>query len=585
MVTSPVAMRLARPILGCAIAAGLAGVAVAARDGHTEAGRIPLARAAVGSAGQILFTGTDTRSRPRLYLMRPDGSRQRALPRGLVPAGTNGGSPAWSPDGMHIAMDAVREASEQSSSDIFVTDLRGPPVQITHSGKDRSPTWSPDGRRIAFSREVPAPEGEWQRAEIWTMNADGTDQRRVTQGSWDFLPVWSPDGGRIAFTKFSFDKATSTFHEALYVVAAGGGDARLVSGSSGSPAWSADGSRLAVLDERDHNGDSCYDECTIHAELYVMNADGSKPVRLTRTKADEHSPSWSPDGSRILFSSDLNYPEIGNDEIYSISPSGGCPIRLTNDSANVALPMWRPGTGSGPLPHAGPCRRGYRSTGRHLSFHTDLRAARRYRHFPLYWLGRTYHGLVLTNAEVAHSSRIDIVDVAYDDCGRNPGRCGHSLNLQVEPACQSVALRDGGGSSFARDHLIRVRGALVHYATPAPHRRVDGEGANEGTIYVGGVAIKAYETTPAGMRAIARQVRRFGHRHASQRLPAPRLPTKLLARTKRVERIFARLHSVRATARQLHMSAGVVRFRLRLAAVLRGLPRTRSVKCRRVFGQ
>ncbi len=65
-------------------------------------------------------------------------------------------------------------------------------------------------------------------------------------------------------------------------------------------------------------------------EIYVMNADGSNPVRLTNHPAGDFEPSFSPDGSKIVFSSQRD----GNSEIYVMNSDGTNQTRLTNNSAN-----------------------------------------------------------------------------------------------------------------------------------------------------------------------------------------------------------------------------------------------------------
>ena len=67
------------------------------------------------------------------------------------------------------------------------------------------------------------------------------------------------------------------------------------------PAWSPDGSRIAFSSNRHGN-----------MEIYVMDADGSNPIRITNHAYVDRSPDWSPDGSKIVFTSDRE----GNFEIY-----------------------------------------------------------------------------------------------------------------------------------------------------------------------------------------------------------------------------------------------------------------------------
>jgi Tol biopolymer transport system component len=64
-------------------------------------------------------------------------------------------------------------------------------------------------------------------------------------------------------------------------------------------------------------------------EIYVMNADGSSVTRITTNETDDLFPSWSPDGTQLLFRSDRE----GNPEVYRLDIDGTCPINLSRQSA------------------------------------------------------------------------------------------------------------------------------------------------------------------------------------------------------------------------------------------------------------
>ena len=116
----------------------------------------------------------------------------------------------------------------------------------------------------------------------------------------------------------------------IYVMnASGSGPTRLTNNPAddGSAHWSPDGSKIAFQSGRDGNW-----------EIYVMNADGTGQTRLTNNPADDGSAHWSPDGSEIAFHS---YRD-GNYEIYVMNADGTGQTRLANNPADDHQPAWTP---------------------------------------------------------------------------------------------------------------------------------------------------------------------------------------------------------------------------------------------------
>src|SRR5205085_11827028 len=115
-------------------------------------------------------------------------------------------------------------------------------------------------------------------------------------------PRLSPDGRTVAFSVWSIDKDSNEYRGAIWTVPLDGSRAarKFTSGEKrdGSPRWSPDGSRLVFTSKRDGE----------HMDLYVIPADGGEPVRLTKMKDDVTEPEWSPDGSRIAFISRVPDP-------------------------------------------------------------------------------------------------------------------------------------------------------------------------------------------------------------------------------------------------------------------------------------
>ena len=182
--------------------------------------------------------------------------------------------------------------------------------------------------------------------EIYVMDADGGNPRRLTDNrGWDFAPSWSPDGKRIAFVS-DRDGHVHVKHgwstNEIYVMNADGSNPQNLTDNpfdDRSPSWSPDGERIVFTSARD--GDNPQ-----NSEIYVMDANGNNLLRLTKNVGDDRDPSWSPDGERIVFSAGRNghvENEFGiTDEIYVMDADGQNEQRLTDNRNNDWDPVWSP---------------------------------------------------------------------------------------------------------------------------------------------------------------------------------------------------------------------------------------------------
>ncbi|HET9724239.1 MAG TPA: hypothetical protein VFR44_10430 [Actinomycetota bacterium] len=171
----------------------------------------------------------------------------------------------WSPDGAKLAFESDRDGDV----DIWVMNADGSaPTNLTqNSVSDWGPAFSPDGTRIAFYRGFGRPKhGGWSRTAIWTMNADGSDPVRLTDGSrFDIHPRWSPDGRWIAFRADMMSKGAGVAVVRLYRMAPDGSDLRGLTDRETQALefeWSPDSTTLVFVDD-DYRG------------IAVVGADGT----------------------------------------------------------------------------------------------------------------------------------------------------------------------------------------------------------------------------------------------------------------------------------------------------------------------
>ena len=278
---------------------------------------------------RIAFTsersGTD-----EVWVINADGS-------GLTQLTDNGSSwqgdsdPDWSPNGKRIAFNTYRFGGWK----VGVMEADGSGVRrLTHNDRsvyEGSPAWSPDGRRVAFMRYR-------SKGGIWICDADGGNALWVLDNGSEYYesaqPAWSFDGARLLYV------SRSDGDYEIWSMKADGSERRRITENESddlAPAMSRDGARILFYSNRD----GAY-------ETYVMNADGSHPIRLTfhgqnpaaleegPSGADALNPAWSPDGRMIAF---VEHHD-GQRDIFLARPDGTERRRLTKDPAHDYFPAW-----------------------------------------------------------------------------------------------------------------------------------------------------------------------------------------------------------------------------------------------------
>ncbi len=182
------------------------------------------------------------------------------------------------------------------------------------------------GEKGIFETRIALVSESSGRRDIFFMDYDGANPRRMTgHGSLVLSPDWSPDGKWLAFTSYR-DGPPGLFLRAL----ASGKETKLPfkEGLSVGPAWSPDGERIALtLSLADGN-----------SEIFVVDRRGNKVERVTKNWANDVSPSWSADETKIAFVSN----RAGSPQIYTIDVGTKRVTRLTYEGSYNASPSWSP---------------------------------------------------------------------------------------------------------------------------------------------------------------------------------------------------------------------------------------------------
>jgi dipeptidyl aminopeptidase/acylaminoacyl peptidase len=168
------------------------------------------------------------------------------------------------------------------------TQITNNPANLSSLIQDGSPAVSPDGARVVFDRT-----NTYDYEDLYVANAYGTGGlAKLTDdpAMAEFDPTWSPDGRKVAFAAYPFDEYGERVENwEVYTVDADGSNLTQLTDNGlreWNLAWSPDGTRIAFSSFEQAPG------------VYVMDADGSDAVRV----ADGNHPSWSPDGLKLAHS-------------------------------------------------------------------------------------------------------------------------------------------------------------------------------------------------------------------------------------------------------------------------------------------
>lgn len=300
------------------------------RDSYGKATAIAAAMV-LGISGTAFLKG-------RIWL--PGTSQQGSAPRSI------------------IAFVSTRDdttSNPRLAAEVYLMNSDGSdPRRVTNNHvADGFPALSPNGKSIVFDSERLVTEAALLgQSDLFIMNVDGTEQTRLVRGS---SATWSPDGKQIAYhasasgsgRPIKKDPGAASTDSDIFTLNVGD----ILAKKSGAaprnlthnpdavdddPDWSPDGTRIVYTSHA--ATDNPVNSVT--AEIYVINADGTgSPVRLTNNNEEERGPAWSADGTRIAFICRRGGPDF---ELCVMNADGSNQIQLTDNGLFDGTSSWSP---------------------------------------------------------------------------------------------------------------------------------------------------------------------------------------------------------------------------------------------------
>ena len=181
--------------------------------------------------------------------------------------------------------------------------------------------------------------------EIYIMDTFGSGKINLSNNpATDERPKLSPDGTKIVFQSDRDNPGSGIFE--IYVMDVDGSNPTNISNDLASndreAFWSPDGTQIVFVSNTNALGTNSDGDL----ELFMMDSDGNNLVQLTFNDEPEYDPSWSPDGTKIVYGSEFEQPSEDDGEIFWIGvDSNGAttnPIQLTTNTAFEFQPRWEP---------------------------------------------------------------------------------------------------------------------------------------------------------------------------------------------------------------------------------------------------
>jgi Tol biopolymer transport system component/DNA-binding winged helix-turn-helix (wHTH) protein len=312
---------------------------------------------------QLAFSEWNAESaQTSIRLLSLDDSRLWSLT--TPPAGYHDWRPAFSPDGRSVAF--VRSTESLYVDELFVVRATGgEPTRVTFDERwmFSPPSWTPDSKELLFSSNRAGLPSLWRvsvsggkpepvvgpgpvsvyptvslhhelayehivrEERIWRLELQDASHSRgpaavlISSKTSNLLPQFSPDGHKIAF------QTDRSGYPEIWVCDADGSNPAKVTALArfaGSPHWSPDG-RFLAFDYRPKE----------HSEIYLVDMQGGSPQFVaTFSGADNVIPNWSRDGQWIYFASNHGSKFF---QLWRISTKGGVPVQVTNNGGFAAV--------------------------------------------------------------------------------------------------------------------------------------------------------------------------------------------------------------------------------------------------------